>query len=106
MKKSLLFIFGLALLMAGCRAHLPVTQQGGKEDVGQKVYGGKEVQVCVDDAAPFTAKVVKAKKASYKGTQYSVATGSRNLKVTCDGKTLYQKKIFVSTQDVKQIMLP
>jgi hypothetical protein len=112
MKKSLLFIFGLALLVAGCRAHLPVTQQGGKEDVayllfvGQKVYGGKEVQVSVDDAAPFTAKVVKAKKASYKGTQYSVATGSRNLKVTCDGKTLYQKKIFVSTQDVKQIMLP
>ena len=29
MKKSLIFIFGLALLMAGCKAHLPVAQQGG-----------------------------------------------------------------------------
>ena len=31
MKKSLIFIFGLALLMAGCKAHLPVAQQGGKD---------------------------------------------------------------------------
>ncbi len=112
MKKSLIFIFSLVLLMAGCRAHLPVAQQGGKDDaayllfVGQEVYGGKEVQVSIDDAAPFTAEVVKAKKASRRGTQYGIATGTRNLKVTCDGKILYQKKIFVSTQEIKQIMLP
>ena len=49
MKKSLIFIFGLALLMAGCKAHLPVAQQGGKDDVayllfvGQKEYGGEQV---------------------------------------------------------------
>ncbi len=112
MKKSLLFIFSLALLLAGCRAHLPVAQQGGKDDaayllfVGQEVYGGKQVQVTIDDGTPFTAEVVKAKKASRRGTQYGIATGTRNLKVTCNGKTLYEKKIFVSTQEVKQIMLP
>ena len=95
MKKSLFLIFSLALLMAGCRAHLPVAQQGGKEDaayllfVGQEEYGGKQVQVSIDDAAPF-----------------AITTGTRNLKVTSEGKTLYQKKIFVSTQEVKQIMLP
>ncbi|MBO6253919.1 MAG: hypothetical protein J6O49_09755 [Bacteroidaceae bacterium] len=112
MKKSLIFIFGLALLMTGCRAHLPVAQQGGKDDVayllfvGQKEYGGEQVQVSIDGAAPFTAEVVKVKKASRKGTQYAIATGTRDLKVTSDGKILYQKKIFVSTQEVKQIMLP
>ncbi len=112
MKKNLLFIIGLVLLMAGCRAHLPVAQQGGKDDVayllfvGQDAYGGKQVTVTVDEGTPFTAEVVKAKKASRRGTQYAIATGTRNLKVTCNGKTLYQKKIFVSTQEVKQIMLP
>lgn len=110
MKKSLVFIFGLGLFMSGCKA--PVAQQSGKEDaafllfVGQKEYGGKQVQVTIDDKAPFTAEVVKAKKSSRKGTQYGIATGTRNLKVTSDGKTLYEKKIFVSTQEVKQIMLP
>ena len=95
MKKSLIFIFGLALLMAGCKAHLPVAQQGGKDDVayllfvGQKEYGGEQVQVSIDGAAPFTAEVVKAKKASRKGTQYAIATGTRDLKVTSDGKILY-----------------
>ncbi|MCR4766259.1 MAG: hypothetical protein K5856_08830 [Bacteroidaceae bacterium] len=112
MKKNLLLLFGLVLLLSGCRAHLPVAQQGGKDDaayllfVGQNEYGGKQVQVSIDDAAPFTAEVVKAKKASRRGTQYGIATGTRNLKVTYDGKILYQKKIFVSTQEVKQIMLP
>ncbi len=112
MKKNLLFIVSVVLLMTGCRAHLPVAQQGGKDDaayllfVGQEEYGGKEVQVTIDDGAPFTAEVVKAKKASRRGTQYGIATGTRNLKVTSGGKVLYQKKIFVSTQEVKQIMLP
>jgi len=113
MKKGLVFIlFSLALLMTGCKANYPVAQQSGKEDmayllfVGQKEYGGKEVQVTIDNEEPFTATVVKSKKANRKGTQYGIGTGTKSLKVTCDGKTLYQKKIFVSTQEVKQIILP
>ncbi len=113
MKKSLLFIFCVAaILLTACKANLPVAQQSGKEDVafllfvGQGEYGGKTVEVTIDDAAPFEAKVVKAKKSMRRGTQYQVGLGTRNLKVTKDGKTLYQKKIFLSTQEVKQIMLP
>ncbi len=112
MRKYVVFIFGLAFLLVGCRAHYPVAQQSGKEDVayllfiGQKEYGGKTVQVTIDDAAPFTAEVVKPRKAHRRGTQYGIGTGTRNLKVTSGGKVLYQKKIFVSTQEVKQIMLP
>lgn len=113
MKKGLAFIlFSLALLMTSCKANYPVAQQSGKEDmayllfIGQKEYGGKEVQVTIDNEMPFTAMVVKSKKANRKGTQYGIGTGTKSLKVTCDGKTLYQKKIFVSTQEVKQIILP
>ena len=112
MKQGLFFICLLALLLIGCRAHYPVAQQSGKEDiayllfVGQQEYGNKDVQVTIDDATPFEAKVVKSKKANRRGTQYAINTGVRNIKVTCNGKVLYEKKIFVSTQEVKQIILP
>lgn len=110
--KKLLMILAIPTLLAGCRAHYPVAQESGKEDmafllfVGQKQYGGKDVVVTIDNAAPFTARVVKSKKANRRGTQYGIATGTRDIKVTSEGKTLYQKKIFVSTQEVKQIVLP
>ncbi len=112
MKKKLFIIFGLVMLLAACKANYPVAQQSGKEDmaylifVSQEEYGNKDVQVSVDNAEPFTARVVKAKKAKRKGTQYGISTGTRNLKVTYEGKTLFQKKIFLSTQEVKQIILP
>lgn len=111
MKKSLV-LFALPLLLLGCKANFPVAQQSGKEDmaylllVSGKEYAGKEVQVTVDNGQPFIAKVVKQKKANRRGTQYGIGTGNRGLKVTYDGKTIYQKKIFVSTQEVKQIILP
>lgn len=111
MKKLLAIIAVLALLVS-CKANYPVAQQSGKEDmafllfVSGNEYAGQEVQVSLDDAQPFTAKVVKQKKSLRKGTQYAVATGTRNLKVTCEGKVLYQKKVFLSTQEVKQIILP
>ena len=111
MKKLLILLF-LPLILFGCKANFPVAQQSGKEDmayllfVSGNEFAGKEVQVSVDGAAPFTAKVVKAKKANRRGTQYGVATGARTLKVSCERRVLYEKKIFVSTQEVKQIILP
>lgn len=102
----------VATLLIGCKANFPVAQESGKEDmayllfVGQNQYGGKDVLVTIDDATPFTAKVVKSKKSNRRGTQYGIATGTRDIKVTYEGETIYQKKIFVSTQEVKQIVLP
>ena len=108
----MMFLFALALLFAGCKSNFPVAQQSGKDDVayllfvGQNVYGGKDVQVTIDNGQPFTAQVVKSKKANRRGTQYAIGTGNRKLVVKSEGKTLYQKNIFVSTQEVKQIILP
>ena len=110
--KKLLILLALPLLLTGCKVNYPVSQQSGKENmayllfVSGKQYADREVQVFIDDAQPFPAKVVKEKKSKRKGTQYGVGTGSRTLKVTCDGKTIYQKKVFLSTQEVKQINLP
>lgn len=116
MKKGLLLLFSLSLLLlSGCRAHYPVAQQSGKEDaayllfIGQSVYGeknNKTVTVTIDNEAPFTANVVKQKEALRRGTQYRVNTGARQLTVSSEGKILYQKQVFLSPQEVKQIILP
>ena len=110
--KKLLILLALPLLLVGCKTNYPVAQQGGKEDmafllfVSSDKYAGKEVMVSIDETQPFVAKVVKEKKAKRKGTQYGVSTGTRMLKVNCDGDVLYNKKVFLSTQEVKQIILP
>lgn len=110
--KKLLILFALPLILFSCKANFPVAQASGKEDmayllfISSQQYAGKDVQVTIDNAQPFTARVVKGKKSNRRGIQYGVATGARSLKVSCDGKILYEKKIFVSTQEVKQIILP
>ena len=110
--KKLLMLLALPLVLFSCKANLPVAQESGKEDmayllfISSKDYAGKDVQVTIDNAKPFSARVVKEKKSNRRGTQYGVATGTRTLTVSFEGKTLYSKKIFVSTQEVKQIILP
>lgn len=111
MKKRLI-LFAIPLILLGCKANYPVAQQSGKEDMGYLLfvspdkYIGEKVQVIIDNAQPFTAKVVKQKNSNRKGTQYGISTGTRSLKVNYDGKTIYQKKLFLSTQEVKHIILP
>ena len=110
--RRLLVLFTLPLILFSCVANYPIAQQSGKEDkafllfVSPKEYAGEQVLVTIDDAQPFTAKVVKQKNAYRKGTQYAVSTGTRDLKVSIDGETIYQKKVFLSTQEVKQVILP
>lgn len=112
MKKLITLLFVIPLLLIGCRAHLPVAQESGKEDiayllfVSSNKYVGKSVAVKIDNNVPFTAEVVKNSKANRRGFQYGIAVGTRNLTVSYNGKNIYQKKIFVSTQEVKQIILP
>lgn len=112
MKKLITLLFVIPLLLIGCRAHLPVAQESGKEDiayllfVSSNEYAGKSVAVKSDNNVPFIAKVVKTSKANRRGSQYGIAVGTRNLTVSYNGKNIYQKKIFVSTQEVKQIILP
>ena len=115
MKKLLLISFlATACLLIGCKSNYPVAQQSGQEDMAFLVFvgpnstygnGAKTVQVDVD-GTKFDAKVVKPKTANRKGTQYGVATGRRNITVMFDGKTVYSKQLFLSSQETKIINLP
>ncbi|MBQ8889205.1 MAG: hypothetical protein IJY59_06935 [Bacteroidaceae bacterium] len=113
MKRTLFFIvLGLALVMVGCKANYPVAQQSGKDDVAFLLFvsasnqSSQIVDVTIDGNTTFEAKTVKAKKANRKGTSYAVATGRRRLKVEKEGQTLYEKEVFLSTQETKIITLP
>ena len=115
MKAKVLFsLFAVAFLLVGCKAKYPVAQQSGKEDMAYlvfvgplKTYGNGSYPVQVDvDGTKFDAKVVKPKTANRKGTQYGVATGRRNIIVTFRGQTIYQKQLFLSSQETKIINLP
>lgn len=112
--KIILSLIAIIGLMAGCKANYPVAQQSGKEDMAYLVFvgplktygnGSKLVQVDVD-GTKFDAKVVKPKTANRKGVQYGVGTGRRNLTVTFNGQTVYQKQLFLSSQETKIINLP
>jgi len=115
MKVKVFFaVFAIAGVLAGCKANYPVSQQSGKEDMAFLVFvgplntygnGSKAVQVNVD-GTKFDAKVVKPKTANRKGTQYGVSTGLRNITVTFNGQTIYQKQLFLSSQETKIINLP
>lgn len=108
--RKISYPFILLLLLTGCKA--PVAQQSGKEDIAYLLfispdkYAGEEVTVTIDGQSVFQAKVVKEKKAKRHGTQYGIKTGPRKIKVTHEGQVIYQKQLFISTQEVKQIILP
>lgn len=115
MKKDLvLALLAITCFLVGCKTSYPVAQQTGKEDMAYLVFvgprqtygnGSKPVQVDVD-GTKFDAKVVKPKTANRKGTQYGVATGNRRITVTFEGKTIYSKQLFLSSQETKVINLP
>ena len=102
----------MLLLLGSCKANFPVAQQSGKDDVAYLLFvsasnkSSETVDVAIDGKTSFEAKKVKAKKANRQGTSYAVATGRRKIKVTKDGEILYNKEIFVSTQETKIITLP
>lgn len=115
MKKYTLFaLFAIIMFIVGCKTNYPVAQQTGKEDMAYLVFvgpkqtygnGSKLVQVDID-GTQFDAKVVKPKTANRKGTQYGVGTGNRHLTVKFQGKTIYNKQVFLSSQETKVIYLP
>lgn len=102
----------IVLLLSACRAHMPVSQQSGKDDTAALIFvsasnrGTHEITVTLDDKNTFTATTVKSRKAIRRGTQYTVKTGTRKIKVTDKGQVVYEKKIFLSAGETKEIQLP
>ena len=112
MKNIIIPVIAAALILTGCRSSYPVAQQTGQEDiayllfVSQKEYAKKKLTIKIDETQ-FEAKAIKASKSKRKGTIYSIAPGSRHLIVQNEeGDVLYDKTIFISSQETKQIQLP
>ncbi len=113
MKKLLFFIafvFSLAFLSS---CGMPIAQEGGKSDVAYLLFVSPEhfynktVDVALSSMEQgFTAEVVKEKKSLRKGKAYTVPTGAATVKVYHQGKLLYSRKLFLSTQQTKIIQLP
>ena len=110
MKRAIIFCSIICCLFTGCRA--PVAMQSGREDMAYlvftspKTYWNKKVDVSIDEQTNFEAKVVKTKRSNHWGRQYGISTGRRSLKVSYEGTIIYQKEIFVSSQETKVIVLP
>lgn len=99
-----------ALCFVSCNV---VERQSGKADVAyllfvsQNKYAGSEVFVTLDANPRFSARVVHVNSSNSSGMQYGVNIGTRTIKVVdANNNVIYQKKIFLSTQEVKKILLP
>ncbi len=104
------FVSVIVLLFAGCKAHYPVSQQSGKEDMAYLLFVSEsnksyKINVLLDRSLSFDAKTVRAKDADRNGTAYAVGTGRHKIKVLKDGNVIYEKEIFISTQETKKITL-
>lgn len=86
---------------------------GGKDDVAylffqsSGAYANKEVEVVLDEKTAFVAKVVKDRKskAKYKGINYAIKPGIHRLKITYQGRILYNQSIVINSQQTKNIIL-
>lgn len=75
------------------------------EFVGPANTYSKGVEVIIDNKINFTATVHKDKVAYMKGEVYAISTGTHTLKVSYNGKVLYDKQIFIAAQETKKIVL-
>jgi len=106
----LLLLMGMVCFVS-CKMGV-YSSEGGQADVAYLQFvsdgnaKGETVNVTIDGKTTFKAKVTKDKFSYRKGDLYSIATGKKNIKVEKDGSIIYDKDIFVSTQQTKKIILP
>lgn len=100
----------VCLAFSGCKVGNVPSSQGLSDQaflyfVSINKYPGT-VEVTIDNQTIFEAKVVKEKKGTVKGDIYAVATGKRHVKVNFRGKIIFERDVFLSTQETKKIALP
>ncbi|MCT4599326.1 MAG: hypothetical protein N4A32_00295 [Marinifilaceae bacterium] len=110
MKKyiSILLVF-TAVLLSSCKVGV-MSESYGLEDNGfiQVVSDTKKefVVLVIDDTKRFEVKVDKLRKMKVRGKKYTISTGKHNIKVYNQaGKLLYNKMVFISTQQSHVIKL-
>ena len=102
----------VCLCLTACKTG-SFSSTGGQEDIAYifitsgTEMAGKKVMVKVDNNAPFEAQVQKTEQNTEKhnGKLHAIMPGRRFLVVTYNGKTVYSKEIFLSSQQTKSIVL-
>ena len=64
------------------------------------------VNVDLDNKKNFKAEIIKDYLDHPKGHVYSISTGQHILTISYDGKIIYKRQIFASSQETKKIVLP
>lgn len=107
---SALLTATFCLLLTSCKVGNVAVSQGLSDQsylyfVSTQKYSDP-VKVTLDGTTTFDAQVVKEKKHTVKGNTYAVATGKRYISVSSQGKVIWEREVFLSTQETKKIILP
>lgn len=105
-----LLTFACCLLLTGCKVGNVAVSQGLSDQsylyfVSTHKYP-EPVKVTLDKGTTFDATVVRERKATVKGNTYAVSTGKHRVSVSYQGKTIWEREVFLSTQETKKIVLP
>jgi len=76
------------------------------EFIGKPVDYKGGVDVNIDDKSTFKADVNKDHANRPKGKVYAISTGTHIITVSYNNIVIFKKKIFVSAQETKKIILP
>lgn len=74
------------------------------EIIGKPSRFSGGVDVKIDDKLNFKAQVKKDKDIA-KGSVYAIASGNHSIEISYNGKIIFKKQIFVSSQETRKIVL-
>ncbi len=112
MKLAKLALCMLALVLAfSCKVGMISESRGKAQEayiqfIQTQTKYENGVSVSIDNGTIFIAKVDKQTKRGVTGNIYTIPTGRHRISVKVDGRLLYEKEIFTSSQETKQISLP
>jgi len=107
--KNLIIAISL-ILIAGCGG-IKTSSSGLEKESFLELIGNPHdysggVQVSVDNKPTFNAEVFNDKADRVKGKVYAITTGQHVVSVTYKNNVIFNKQIFLSTQETKKILLP
>ena len=111
MMRKLLFTLTLVTIFFSACTGVMSTASGLEDEsflrfIGNPSVYPSEVSVLVDGTISFKAEVERDYAKRPKGTIYAISKGAHNIKVTHENTVIFNKKIFISAQETKKILLP
>jgi outer membrane lipopolysaccharide assembly protein LptE/RlpB len=108
--KNLIFFTVLTFLLTGCgitkSSSTGVENQAFILIVGTPSKYPEGVKVVIDDKTKFNSEVHKNRDKVKHLRLYGISTGKHKISILKNNKTIYEKLIFLSSQQTKKIILP